>query len=277
MARSNSKNGRRKKSSLKSRAAAVRKAEKRQRLKLAMGEIADLAPDDISELLAQSEEPQVYVDRLRAMAVQQYKTSRTRVRKKVREALQLAYAAVLAVEQLDREVRQDVLVELADRGGSRTNAGDHVRIILKAMMDYAGRKADRSVVTRDSNAIKYALGQKIPVVKFVDRLGRKGESIRAWSNRFAEKSSRRRPSEPRDRRIKETGQQRANPAPANNVIELPTLKLRGYHLCVLRYGKSGAVSVGELRFLGKSLTPDLIDQALTAAATAVPQREVGDE
>lgn len=235
--------------------------------------VAGLGAVKLERRLAQSADAASFIEGLRQLADHYIKPSRRRVRQGLRSSLEAAYAAVVAIDKLSPTVRNDVLSDLKGETQSRTNGGDAVRIILKTLMAYAGRN-DRSLMTRDANALRYAMEQKIPVANFTSRLARKGESLRSWADRYAD--AHRRPKGgskqlPTDR--VEDHQQRVTKPCSRPEIDLKPAKQPGYYVHVLRHRSDGSVEDRGRAKLPKKLKRHQISDVLAAGATAAPQIE----
>ena len=237
--------------------------------------VAGLPPRELENLLARSQDAAAFIEGLREVAALYVRPARRRVRTGLRSTLQAAYAAVVAIKKLSAEIRNEVLSELKGKATTRTNGGDEVRIILKGLMAYAGRQ-DRSMITRDANALCYALTQQIPVAKFVEELSKKGESIRSWADRYAEtQRAAKGRAEPRSRRRSDNEKRPSKTVPSGPHASLRAISRSGYSVHVCKHGKDGQVREIGRRLLPRKLTSEQIENVLEAAANAAPQIEAG--
>lgn len=241
------------------------------------GGLGSLSIDRVETYLSRSKNARVFVQRLELVGRERVKPLRQQIHKARREQLAEAYAAIAAFRCLDKPKRAAVIEELKLQEPSTNRKSDPTHIILRSVFEYAGHKADRSVLCRDAQAIKYALGQKIEVAEFVERLSAKGASIRRWADLYAaaHRSSSNDTHDGGTMPSIERSEVGATLADAFDLrISRRRLSRRGLYLMVIKRRKE-RVEIQHCAYLARSLNDEVIERVVAASITAAPIVEQG--
>lgn len=233
-----------------------------------------------SPLFPDAKDAESFIKRLEEVAAfsQQH---RREGHKALRQALAESYGAVIALQQLPKSEMHEALRRLHDQvsnsGAGRVNSADRVRLVLKSMIAYTNRKVDRAKITRDAQAINYALAHQIPHDEFVSRLSAKGESIQLWSKRYSDeqKAHRNTGSERRQPDVRAKWKS-APPTPPPAILaefDRKRLTRSGTYVAVLEWDEE-ELAVRKLgRLADEGLDDDELDDIISAAQTVVPVSE----